>query len=287
MADQAEATFVKAFANSISQQPVTYTDDFQPPLDTYLKKVPTLPLEVPPPPEVKREDEGPAGAISIIIKSVKPPQSYTLSVHPADTIQTIKAQLAAQSGAPPADVQRLLLKGKALASAKLLKEYDIKDGDTVNLMVKPGFQWDPAAPAVPAPASSEEPRGAPTITLVPEPKESRTRAGHQRIPSVVLSPSPSLTPIADEVLVDIPLVLDTSNMPPSSVGAAPDTPYHTVVSQPEFWDRLYTFLNSEFGTESDAAQAWEDFFCASKGTLSVSEIAKIRDRVGVTGMAGT
>ena len=44
MADQAEATFVKAFASSISQQPVTYTDDFQPPLDTYLKKVPTLPV---------------------------------------------------------------------------------------------------------------------------------------------------------------------------------------------------------------------------------------------------
>ena len=44
---------------------------------------------------------------------------------------------------------------------------------------------------------------------------------------------------------------------------------------------------SEFPNGSDAAQAWEDFFCASKGTLSVSEIAKIRDHVGVTGMAGS
>ena len=45
-------------------------------------------------------------------------------------------------------------------------------------------------------------------------------------------------------------------------------------------------FRTEFSTESDAAQAWEDFFCASKGTLSVSEIAKIRDKVGVIGMGG-
>ncbi|EKM57601.1 uncharacterized protein PHACADRAFT_170838 [Phanerochaete carnosa HHB-10118-sp] len=241
MADQAEAAFIKAFVNGISQQPVNYPDDFQPPLEDYLKRVPTLPIDVPAPPEVKKADDVPAGAISITIKSVKPPQTYTLSVQATDTIQTIKTQLASETGAPPADVQRLLLKGKALADAKLLKEYDVKDGDTVNLMVKPGFAWDPAAPPKPeaklAPADSP-----PMITLVPEPKESRTRSGHQRIPSVVLSPSPSLTPIADEVLVDIPLVLDTSNIPPPSVSTAPDTPYHTVVSRPEFWGRLHTFL---------------------------------------------
>ena len=45
--------------------------------------------------------------------------------------------------------------------------------------------------------------------------------------------------------------------------------------------------SSEFAIQSDAITAWEDFFCSSKGTLSVSEIAKIRDKVGVTGMAGT
>lgn len=250
-----------------------------------------------------------SGAISIVIKSVKPPQTYTLSVQPTDTIQTIKTQLASEPAAPPADVQRLLLKGKALADAKLLKEYDVKEGDTVNLMIKPGFQWDPAATSKPEELRFEEPKSedtTPTITLIPEPKESKSRSGHQRIPSVVLSPSPSLTPIADEKLVDIPLVLDTSNIPPPSVGAAPDTPYHTIISQPEFWERLHNFLryvfcgillqechgnrpivSTEFSTESDASQAWEDFFCASKGTLSVSEIAKIRDKVGVIGMAGT
>ena len=33
--------------------------------------------------------------------------------------------------------------------------------------------------------------------------------------------------------------------------------------------------------------AFEDFLCAAKGSLTASEIAKIRDQVGVRGMAGT
>lgn len=45
--------------------------------------------------------------------------------------------------------------------------------------------------------------------------------------------------------------------------------------------------SGEFPGHGDAERAWEDFFCVSKGNLSVSEIAKIRDKVGFTGMAGT
>ena len=77
-------------------------------------------------------------------KSTKPVQVYALDVQPTDTISSIKAQLASVPGAPPADVQRLLLKGKALADSKILREYAVKDGDTINLMVKPGFDWDPS-----------------------------------------------------------------------------------------------------------------------------------------------
>ena len=47
------------------------------------------------------------------------------------------------------------------------------------------------------------------------------------------------------------------------------------------------FYRTEFSSQTDAITAWEDFLRASKGTLSVSEIAKIRDAVGVMGMAGT
>ena len=183
---------------------------------------------------------------------MKPPQTYSLSVQPTDTIADIKVQLAAVASAPPADVQRLLVKGKVLADGKLLKEYDVKDGDTVNLMIKAGYHWDPTtAVAVETPKetpsstlapSSVDATNPPTITLVPEPKEQKTRQGHGRIPSVVLSPSPSLSPLADEKLVDIPLILDTSNIPPSASQSAPDTPYHRIISQPEFWGRLYGFL---------------------------------------------
>lgn len=195
------------------------------------------------------------GALGITIKSVKPAQSYTLSVQPTDTIGAIKAQLASEPGAPPADVQRLLLKGKALADGKLLKEYDVKDGDTVNLMVKPGFQWDPSATTATPPAEKEQKETQ--ITLVPEPQGGR-RHGHGRIPSVVLSPSPSLSPLSDEKLADIPLILDTSNMPSSPETAPPDTSYHQKISNPEFWEHLYAFLRCAFRRSSTMAVYADD-----------------------------
>lgn len=39
--------------------------------------------------------------------------------------------------------------------------------------------------------------------------------------------------------------------------------------------------------EADVLTAFEDFLRASKGSLTASQIAKIRDQVGVVGMAGT
>lgn len=44
---------------------------------------------------------------------------------------------------------------------------------------------------------------------------------------------------------------------------------------------------AEFPNEKDALLAFEDFLRASKGILTASEIAKIRDQVGVVGMGGT
>lgn len=172
------------------------------------------------------------GSIEVTFKSTKPVQSYTLDVQPTDTIAQIKAQLAAVPGAPPTDVQRLLLKGKALVDSKLLREYAVKDGDTVNLMVKPGFDWDPSK----VPQLSAE-KGE-DMTLLPS---SEPRKGHGRTPSIVLSPSPSLTPSPGEVLVDIPLVLDASVIP-AAPATVSDTPFHTIISRPEFWEKLYAFL---------------------------------------------
>ncbi|KAJ8516755.1 hypothetical protein ONZ45_g5971 [Pleurotus djamor] len=281
MANQAEIAFAKTFLNTLSTQPVTYADDYQQPPENSLKKVPILPIDLPPPPERPDEDVVMASqdGISITIKSLKPPASFSLTVDPTDTISDIKSKLAAQPTAPPPDVQRLLLKGKALVDTKLLKDYNIADGATVTLMFKPGYEWDPTKPS-PQPSP---PSPTPSITLVDAAKAHPAGGRkHQRIPSVVLSPSPgSSSPVFDKP-IDITLSLDA---PPS---LSPDiSSYHTTVSKPEFWGRLRNFLRNEFAAESDALQAWEDFLVATKGTLTASEIAKIRDEVGVIGMAGT
>lgn len=187
-----------------------------------------------------------------MIKSLKPLKTYTLAVQSSDTIADIKSYLSSQPGAPPVDVQRLLLKGKALADAKLLKEYNIKDGDTVNLMVKPGYEWNQSTGPpkleilTPKPGpTSEEP---PSTTLEPEARQER----HRRVPSVILSPSPNtLTPLREGAPpVDVALSLDDGDiLPPAH---APPTPYQNVVSSPVFWGDLLDFLRSARASSIDA-----------------------------------
>ena len=170
-------------------------------------------------------------------KSLKPPFSISVSVSPADPISSIKTQIATEPRAPPADSQRLLFKGKALADAKLLKEYTVKDGDTDNLMVKPGFEWDPSKESLKEPASE----GTSEARLSPNP--SGKKRGHGRIPSVVLSPTPSSPSDKPQ---DIPLVLDTgitlSADMPSESSPLPQSTYRSIISKPEFWEKLHFFL---------------------------------------------
>ena len=54
------------------------------------------------------------------------------------------------------------------------------------------------------------------------------------------------------------------------------------------YDRETDMINhrSQFSVSSDAHLAFEDYLNASKGALTASEIAKIRDTVGITGMGG-
>lgn len=298
--EQAERAFARTFLNTLSTQPITYSNDYQQPPEQTLKRVPVLSIAVPPPPERKLSSEAStsaSGPITITFKSLKPPASFKLSVQPTDSIASIKAQLASQPSAPPADAQRLLLKGKALADTKLLKEYtNIKDGDTVNLMIKPGFDWDPTAPTSspeiatpkPMPAAEVSVKGPFSSLSGSLDVNARPRPGkHTRIPSVVLSPSPSNdTPAGGEK--DIVISLDDAVLPsPTSHAAEVLSSYHKTISNPEFWVKLYAFLVDEFATDADLHIAFEDFLCASKATLSPSEIAKIRDTVGIVGMAGT
>lgn len=307
MAENAERAFARTFLNTLSTQPITYSDDYQQPPEQSLRRVPVLPIAVPPPPEPEPQSQtsgSSSASISLVFKSLKTPATFTISVQPTDTISAIKAQLAAETSAPPADAQRILFKGKALADGKLLKDYNnIKDGDTVNLMVKPGYDWNPTATtkttppsppvfASPMPASEAEPLPAPNPisfrsgTLGPEARSKQGGKKHQRIPSVVLSPSPSLES-SGVVEKDIMLTIDAGVLPSPVLQPDNMSTFHHTVAQPEFWERLHTFLKNEFKTPADVHLAFEDFLCASKGSLTPSEIAKIRDQVGVVGMAGT
>ncbi|KAK0203796.1 hypothetical protein DFS33DRAFT_832532 [Desarmillaria ectypa] len=264
MAEQAEVAFVTTFLNTITSQPVAYPDDYHQPPENSLKKVPVLQVPLPALPQRKQEEAGSSSsAITLTFKSLKPVSSTTLKVLPSDTVLSIKSQL---SPANPAAV-RLLLKGKALADNKLLLEYPVHDGDVVNLILKD------VPPVIVAPTPMKP---APITTTTPA-----TPSRHTRIPSVVLSPSPS--PSADKP-VDISLSLDTD--PPSPTRPSTST-YHNTLAKPEMWDRLYSFLRSEFTTDSDAQQAFEDFLRAGKTVLTANEVARIRDHVGVVGMAGT
>ncbi|KIL64106.1 hypothetical protein M378DRAFT_198544 [Amanita muscaria Koide BX008] len=280
MADQAEQAFAAAFLNTLSTQQVLFHDDYQQPLPHSLKRVPVLNTPLPSPAKKRITNDHLSGAIQITFKSIKPAVSYSLSVHPTDTISTIKSQLShTHPTAPPADAQRLLLKGKALADNKLLKEYTVKDGDVITLVIKQATAETP-----PIMNQTLTPAGAPA-----------RKHRHQRIPSVVLSPSPSTSTTdllagvdgtagaSGEGEKDIILVLD-SDVPPQPVQFST---YHDTVAKPEYWEKLLVFLRSEFSSEADAVHAFEDYLRATKASLTPNEIAKIRDYTGVVGMAGT
>jgi ubiquitin-like protein 4 len=133
-----------------------------------------------------------------------------------------------------------------LADAKLLKEYNVQNGDTINLMVKPGVEWDPTAKPKDLPSlllSGGPPLSLETGTasLIPAPLEMEKKRGHSRIPSVVLStPASPLEKPQEIQLVDgdgFTLSTDMSTEP-----SIPQSTYRTAVSQPEYWQNLLTFL---------------------------------------------
>jgi UV excision repair protein RAD23 len=313
-----ELAFLKTQALALRKIPLTLPNDYQPALEDFPKRV--LPFQItllPPPTKVPPSDPSSSGAnpspsslsqrgsAALVIKSTKPSLTFNLNVHPTDTIAQIKAQLAAEHPrAPSADDQRLLLKGKVLADAKLLKEYPISaslsEPTLITLMAKPGSNWTgeertspPAGEfAPPAGIVASEPAtiAKPVARNLARPGTGHTRslsgaADEMPVPSVTLSPtpdtgSPKRTP-AVQLDMDLNMIAD----PPRAMTPTAEGFYH-IVSDPAFWQRLMDFLNKEFRTPEDAQRAWEDFFLASKGHLSAHEIAKIRDVTGVVAMAG-
>ncbi|KAF8992643.1 hypothetical protein BDZ89DRAFT_1086129 [Hymenopellis radicata] len=262
----AENTFVNTYIRTISSQPVTYPDNYAQPPSNSLKRIPVLPIDVPPVPERADKPGESSSDIELTLKSLKPAKSIVVTVKGTDTIADLKSKWDTGGGEV-----RLLLKGKALQDAKLVREYGFNGGDVVNVIVKAA----PAPPAEPLPSKPSTPSLA--IDTAPHIKK------HGRIPSVVLSPSPSITggPGSDDGrrTPDILLNLDGEGELSKDV-----TAYHATLANPEMWEASAC---SEFHTNSEAQMAFEDFLRAAKGVLTASEVAKIRDQVGVIGMAGT
>ena len=256
------------------------------------------------------------GAVSLIIKSLKPPISFPLNdVSPTDSILSIKERLASEhSRAPPADIQRLLLKGKVLADGKLLKEYlsldPTESSIALSLMIKPGASWaaeekmsvdQSAAPSLHI-ATGGASLAAPAATGVARKAHARTAseggaADQFPVPSLVLSTPGSPTSETPGRRSPVPLEIADPSVDGNSL-ARPGSPSSAsgmggVLIRPQFWTRLREFLEGEAALSEGvrasevADELFETFLLASKGHLEPTDIARIRDSVNITGMAGT
>ncbi|KAJ7824956.1 hypothetical protein B0H14DRAFT_3874650 [Mycena olivaceomarginata] len=108
------------------------------------------------------------------------------------------------------------------------------------------------------------------------------------------SPFPSLPSVSSRASVPLPSPPFPSALPSFSPRLASPRPCLLVLSS--FLSPFFSFICSlasssllptSFPSPPNAARAWEDFLRASKGSLTASEVARTRDRVGVSGMAGT
>ncbi|KAL7409505.1 hypothetical protein BDY24DRAFT_402877 [Mrakia frigida] len=282
-----ELAFVQAQVSKLASLPVQYDDDFVSPEANKPRKAQLVDIPVTPLPEKKKEileGEGSSSGggassdtISLTIKSLKPPLTFSLpAVSLSDTIASLKDLLLSTypSTAPPPSHQRLLLKGKALADTKLLKEYISSSGEavTLNLMVKAGW-IQPSSSDAAAPSTSSLPA---INTSIPAPTtpETQTAGG---------SPSRPLTPIPTLTLTPSP---DLNSFHTHPTSTSPSHSPHATLANPKFWVELLAFLKGKYAKEEEAEAAWETFLRSQKGGMSPGEVAMARDETGVFGMGG-
>ncbi|KAJ9103952.1 hypothetical protein QFC21_002415 [Naganishia friedmannii] len=280
-----ENAFAKRYLDKLAEHPVTYPDDFVTPAEKRPRRMPALSLDLGEPPAAMDIDEPEAGhstdIISITVKSLKPSLAFPVKAHITDSVADLKQLVSSStSSAPPASAQRLLLKGKALADAKLLKEYDIQDGAVVHVILKPGWEkereqqipgGDPTPPKegtsipvepIPTPGS------VPVLTISDaDPTTDNTTSAHTLPPRAVTA-------------------ADISNPPLGPGPVNTSAPFHATLARPEFWEKVHGLCRAEFEDARDADGCWKAFLDGIKGRLSAGEIAKIIDVVGVTGMGG-
>lgn len=197
-----------------------------------------------------------------------------MTVTVTDSVFQLKEIISkSASSAPPAESQRLLLKGKALTDSKLLKEYDISDGSIVHLYLKPGAA---------APATTTTPATASTSTeSVREPSTSTPSPPSPAPPSLTITTSVEDGPGTSMPLTNFDLAAPPTGPQPEITSAT----FHNTVADPIFWQKIHALCVTEFEHEDEADLAWEHFLRAMKGKLSAGEAAKIRDVVGVRGQS--
>jgi len=215
------------------------------------------------------------------VKSIKPALSFSVEIFPSDSVQQLKANLSKlTSTAPAPEFQRLLLKGKALADTKLVKEYGLTEGSVVNMMLKAG--WDEK------PKAGTDLVGNPTPTGGDIPTESSPVPGS--VPVLTISdadPAAEGTTSTAAFPARPITTMDISN-PASGPGPVNSTAeFHNTISDPDFWKKVYVLCQSEFINGSDADGCWNAFLGGVRGKLSPGEIAKIQDAVGITGKSVT
>lgn len=121
----------------------------------------------------------------------------------------------------------------------------MQEGDTVNLMVKPGVNWDPSKPKE-TPILQPKPRlpaeSMSGLTVGGEGGTPAKKTRHSRTPSIVLSPSPSSDIPGAGPEKDILLTLDSAADLPPTVPVETLSTFHNTVAKPDFWERLLAFL---------------------------------------------
>ncbi|KAJ6460817.1 hypothetical protein C8R47DRAFT_117503 [Mycena vitilis] len=213
-----------------------------------------------------------------------PPETYTLTEHPTDPSPPSKNTLKCSRTGPLSRRRDSSLQGQALADAKLVRYVHIsprwrryRESRILHRQYQPTHPRQ-SHPHVRLRQAPHTPRSRPRKSPPPP-----TR-GAASIPFVVLSPSPSSESSAGSPANDITVTLDAEG---GGLPAEETSAYHVALAEPVFWEKFMVFLNESFPSPADAERAWEDLLRASKNTLTASEVARIRDHVGVSGMAGT
>ncbi|GAA5907865.1 ubiquitin family protein [Sporobolomyces salmoneus] len=278
-----ELAAFKATAGLLATQKIRFSSNYVPPLQDRHRKPTLVNVPVCEPPSTSSEDQDESGAsdeqIQLTIKSSKPPLTFTISASPTSTILSLKQQLAdshSSKGAPAAEGQRWILKGKSMGDQKLLKEFSVQDGAVINLMV---------TKTVPPPSSSS----ATTTTTNDDPEEATAQA----VPSLTLSEPSASESSSSQTTATMKPTISLDNLPPPShtnASVHSSAAYRDRIQDPDLWEEVRSLLEKRFegveNKDAESQQAWEAMLAGCQEWIDPGKKALIREKVGYSAMGG-